>query len=699
MFTSLGDGDVSPSAYDTAWIARIPATDDASKPHFPTTLEWITKNQLKDGSWGDRDFFFLYERLACTLSCVLTLTLWGQDDELIAKGLHFLQTRTQDLDKEKSITRTPGFEIIFPSMLKEARSFGLNLPYDLPCLKQIITLREEKITRIPVEVMHSVQTTILLSLEAVQELVQWDRMLKLQSTNGSFLDSPAATAAAYLNTRDKKCLEYLTYIVRTFEDHAPFVYPLDTFERCWVVDTVQRLGIDHHFREEISITLDFLYRTDVLEHFKDGDDSFLCYIGETHQGVSDFFSLYRFSQIAFPGEKILKQAKSFAKQRLVNGIEDNNVHDKWAIKKALHKEIEWALKNPWNRSLPRLEARQYIDYYGDNDVWIGKSLYRMNNINNSKYLELAKLEHNKLHAMHNREANSIIQWWNSCGFDDVLVTQLNPREIHFSISATIYEPEFSSSRIAYTKSNCLEIILRDVFQSHESIDELNLFCQAINEWKPAFEHALPRTLKRVFMGVYNNMNDLSIEVKKAQGKDVFPYLHNLRKLQVQEYLSARVRKDVKQIVSFKEHVEQVKKGLAVSIRLLPSMFLMGNIITDNIQNLDHRSIIHGQLTSYLALLVSISVYIYNPVSEEWMAVSLYKKEHHCTEKDAIRYIEEKIDDAFAELAHEYLKPNKSIPHSCRRLFFEHGRIIRFYLDKVHNDHNSKTIERLYTPVQ
>ncbi|KAK8953707.1 hypothetical protein KSP40_PGU016022 [Platanthera guangdongensis] len=322
--------------------------------------------------------------------------------------------------------------------------------------------------------MHSVQTTILFSLEAVQELVQWDRMLKLQSTNGSFLDSPAATAAAYLNTRDKKCLEYLTYIVRTFEDHA--------------VHIVVRSGVD--IRD---------YAGDVLEYYKDGDDRFLCYTGETHQGFSDFFSLYRFSQIAFPGEKILKQAKSFAKQRLVNGIEDNHVYDKWALKKALDKE---------------------------------------------------------------------------------------------------------------------------------------------------------------------------------------------RKLQVQEYLNERVRKDAKQIASFKEHVELVKKGLAISIRLLPSMFLMGNVITENVQNLDHRSIIHEQLTSYLALL--------DPVTEEWMAVSLYKKEHHCTEKDAIRYIEEKIDDAFAELAHEYLKPNKSIPQSCRRLFFEHGRIVRFYLDKVRNDHNSKTIERLYT---
>lgn len=151
-----------------------------------------------------------------------------------------------------------------------------------------------------------------------------------------------------------------------------------------------------------------------------------------------------------------------------------------------------------------------------------------------------------------------------------------------------------------------------------------------------------------------------------------------------------MRKDVKQSVSFEEHVEEVKKGLAVAIRLLPSMFLMGDVIIENIQHLDHRSIIHEHLTSYLALL--------NPVIEEWKAVCLYKKEHHCSEQDAIRYIEEKIDNAFAELVHEYLKPNKSIPHYCRRLIFEHGRIIRFYLENVCNDQNSNTMERLYTPV-
>ncbi|PKU76834.1 Levopimaradiene synthase, chloroplastic [Dendrobium catenatum] len=84
MFLSLGDGEISPSAYDTAWIARIPSVNDPNKPQFPTTLQWILKNQLNDGSWGEPSFFSLYDRLVCTLLCVLTLTLWKQGDELIA---------------------------------------------------------------------------------------------------------------------------------------------------------------------------------------------------------------------------------------------------------------------------------------------------------------------------------------------------------------------------------------------------------------------------------------------------------------------------------------------------------------------------------------------------------------------------------------------------------------------------------------
>eukprot|EP01018_Ginkgo_biloba_P006798 Gb_22516 [translate_table: standard] len=38
--------------------------------------------------------------------------------------------------------------------------------------------------------------------------------------------------------------------------------------------------------------------------------------------------------------------------------------------------VEYALKYPWHRSMPRLEARSYIEQFGLNDVWLGKTMYK-----------------------------------------------------------------------------------------------------------------------------------------------------------------------------------------------------------------------------------------------------------------------------------------------------------------------------------
>ena len=43
----------------------------------------------------------------------------------------------------------------------------------------------------------------------------------------------------------------------------------------------------------------------------------------------------------------------------------------------LDEQVGYALDVPWYASLPRLEARYYLDQYGGkDDVWIAKTLYR-----------------------------------------------------------------------------------------------------------------------------------------------------------------------------------------------------------------------------------------------------------------------------------------------------------------------------------
>ncbi|KAL8536945.1 hypothetical protein ACS0TY_012220 [Phlomoides rotata] len=49
---TTGDGRISVSPYDTAWIALIKDLDGRDSPQFPSSVEWIAENQLPDGSWG-----------------------------------------------------------------------------------------------------------------------------------------------------------------------------------------------------------------------------------------------------------------------------------------------------------------------------------------------------------------------------------------------------------------------------------------------------------------------------------------------------------------------------------------------------------------------------------------------------------------------------------------------------------------------
>src|SRR5919202_4018832 len=83
---------ISGSAYDTAWLASAPDPADRRTSRFPTSLRWLTDNQLSDGSWGSR-VEYTPDRLVCTLAAVTPLAQFGrraQDRHAVAAGTHYL---------------------------------------------------------------------------------------------------------------------------------------------------------------------------------------------------------------------------------------------------------------------------------------------------------------------------------------------------------------------------------------------------------------------------------------------------------------------------------------------------------------------------------------------------------------------------------------------------------------------------------
>jgi ent-kaurene synthase len=82
--------ELSPSSYDTAWVAMVPVQGSRQSPCFPQCVEWILQNQQEDGSWGhsagpsgevNKDI------LLSTLACVLALNIWNVGQDHIRRGM------------------------------------------------------------------------------------------------------------------------------------------------------------------------------------------------------------------------------------------------------------------------------------------------------------------------------------------------------------------------------------------------------------------------------------------------------------------------------------------------------------------------------------------------------------------------------------------------------------------------------------
>ncbi|KAL0712623.1 hypothetical protein Bca4012_019601 [Brassica carinata] len=506
IMRNLSDGEITISAYDTAWVALIDAGDKT--PAFPSAVKWIANNQLSDGSWGDAHLFSYHDRLINTLACVVALTSWNLFPHQCHKGITFFRENIGKLEEEDDEHMPIGFEVAFPSLLEKARGINIDVPYDSPVLKDIYAKKELKLTRIPKEIMHKIPTTLLHSLEGMRDL-DWEKLLKLQCQDGSFLFSPSSTAFAFMQTRDSKCLGYLRNAVKRFSGGVPNVFPVDLFEHIWIVDRLQRLGISRYFEEEIKECLDYVHRywTDKgicwarCSHVQDIDDTamafrllrlngykvsadvfkvfekegeFFCFAGQSNQAVTGMFNLYRASQLAFPREEILKNAKEFSSKYLQHKQEKGELLDKWIIMKDLPGEIGFALEIPWYASLPRVETRFYIEQYGgENDVWIGKTLYRMPYVNNNEYLELAKQDYNNCQALHQLEWDTFQKWYEENWLSEWGVSRSELLNCYYLATATIFEAERSHERMVWAKSSAL---VKTIFSSFgESSDSRRSF--------------------------------------------------------------------------------------------------------------------------------------------------------------------------------------------------------------------------------
>ncbi|KAK1373029.1 Ent-copalyl diphosphate synthase [Heracleum sosnowskyi] len=565
MFGSMDDGEITVSAYDTAWVALVEDMNQPGIPQFPSSLQWIVNNQLSDGSWGDDKLFLAHDRILNTLACVIALKSWNVHPEQMERGLLFIRENISKLGDEEMEHMPIGFEVAFPSLVEIAETLNIQIPKDLPILQEIYAQRDLKLSRIPKDIMHKVPTTLLHSLEGMAGM-EWDKLLKLQCQDGSFLFSPSSTAYALMQTKDDNCLNYLSRIVQRFHGGVPNVYPVDMFEHIWVVDRLERLGISRYFKSEIKECMDYIHRywtnkgicwarntrvndiddtamafrlqrlhgysvsQDVFKNFESNGE-FFCFVGQSNQAVTGMFNLLRASQVLFPEEKLLEDAKKFSVEFLRGKQAKNQVFDKWIITKDLPGEVGYALDVPWYASLPRLETCFFLDQYGgEDDVWIGKTLYRMPHVNNNIHLELAKLDYAKCQTIYQLEWNQMKEW---CAYSNLEKFGMSEKSLllsYYLAASSLYEPESSNLRFAWAKTEALIETIRSYFGNVEnSGEQRKAFVQdymKTTDNLPYANHGRYKSPRKKLLGtLVGILKQLMLDAMVAHGIDIHHQLH------------------------------------------------------------------------------------------------------------------------------------------------------------------------------
>ncbi|BAF12017.1 Os03g0348200 [Oryza sativa Japonica Group] len=381
-----------------------------------------------------------------------------------------------------------------------------------------------------------------------------------------------------------KCAHTVSVVAAAREMDEREIRSVKKGQKMNLVDTLQRLGIDHLFEEEIATTLNTIHgaefdspslhdvalrfrllrqqglwvSSDVFNKFKHRDGSFIIDITNDPKGL---LSLYNAANLLTHNEEALQEAILFSRHHLE--LMKSN------LKSPLAEQVSRALQIPLSRNLKRVEALSYILEYNVHEQTYNPSI-----------LELAKLDFNLLQHIHQRELKTITQWWEDLS-NDIGLDYIRDRivECYFWSYSMYFEEEYTRARMILAKFFMLTSLLDDTYDTHATLEECRNLNVAIQSWDESDISVLPDYLKKFFLKVMSNFVEFENELephirhRNAYNRKVFQLLSGYY-LQEAEWFHHNY------VPSFKEQIEVSVMSAGIQALSVCILVGMGNIVTE-----------------------------------------------------------------------------------------------------------------------
>nr|UTN00749.1 acora-4(14),8-diene synthase [Chamaecyparis formosensis] len=486
------------------------------------------------------------------------------------------------------------------------------------------------------------------------------------------------------------------------KDGQIWASPCDLLERFFLVDAVQRLGIHRYFEEEIKKFLDYTYKhwnengiswgsrnstadlhTTTLgfrvlrlngyhvsqEAFKTFCDENGRFVLRPENELRSVLSLYEAAEICFPGEMILREAKSVASRYLQQTlVENQNLPEK----SPLLTEVEYFMKNSWRARNPRWEAWNSIQICRqDIDSWMSmEGVYRMSNEISKIILEAAILDFNIQQAQHQIELKIVSKWWSESSVKELNFFRHRHVEYYIAYACGLYEFEFSLTRIGYAKFGVMCTVIDDMFDTYGTIDDLVYFKTALINWDISMVANLPKVMQISFQFLHETYMELVDVAETLHGTRARKWMqHYWTNLILSQWQDAQWNVD-DHLPTLNQYLKNALNSSYVPVVTLYPMLLIDTFLPDDI--LERITKFEYDTAMGCRLIDDLQDFQEQKVLGEnasWL--DCYVADNlGTTREEALDYANITIQRHMEELTRDFLFYDKDIPKCCKRVYFD-----------------------------
>lgn len=504
----------------------------------------------------------------------------------------------------------------------------------------------------------SLTTPAVCSVNDVQGLLQMDATAFHPSLWGDFFvkyKPPTAPKRGHMTQRAELLKEEVRKTLKAAANQITNALDL--------IITLQRLGLDHHYENEISELLRFVYTSsdyddkdlyvvslrfyllrkhghcvssDVFTSFKDEEGNFVV------DDTKCLLTLYNAAYLRTHGEKVLDEAITFTRRQLEASLLD-------PLEPALADEVHLTLQTPLFRRLRILEAINYIPIYG-------KEAGR-----NEAILELAKLNFNLAQLIYCEELKEVTLWWKQLNVETNL-SFIRDRivECHFWMTGACCEPQYSLSRVIATKMTALITVLDDMMDTYSTTEEAMLLAEAIYRWEENAAELLPGYMKDFYLYLLKTIDSCGDELGPNRSFRTF-YLKEMLKVLVRgssQEIKWRNENYVPKTIS--EHLEHSGPTVGAFQVACSSFVGMGDSITKESFEwlLTYPELAKSLMNISRLLNDTASTKREQNAGQHVSTVQCYMLKHGTTMDEACEKIKELTEDSWKDMMELYLTPTE-----------------------------------------